>query len=65
MTNVSATTSMFYGCSALTTITMNNTNQTTFDTIKAQLVTDHVASHVTIIRDGHSYQYQNGQWVEV
>ena len=56
---------MFNDCNALSTVTMNNTNTTTFDMIKARLVSDSVASHVTIIRDGHSYQYQNGQWVEV
>ena len=49
---------------ALTTVTMNNTNTTTFDMIKAQLVSNSVASHVTIIRDGVNWKYQNGAWVE-
>ena len=66
--NVTTSTNMFNQIGQFVSsveITMNNTNTTTFDMIKAQLVTDNVASHVTIIRDGHSYQYQNGQWVEV
>jgi len=55
---------MFIGCGALTTLTMNNTNTTTFDMIKTELVTDSHASHVTIIRDGVNWKYQNGAWVE-
>ena len=48
------------------TITMNNTNSTTFDKIKSALGDGTAARNkTTIIRDGHSYQYQNGQWVEV
>lgn len=56
---------MFNYCYALTTVIMNSTNQTTFDMIKAQLVTDSKASRVTIIRDGVNWKYQNGAWVEV
>lgn len=56
--------SMFGNCRALTSLTMNNTNTTTFDMIKAQLVSSNVASHVTIIRDGHSYTYNGSEWVE-
>lgn len=60
---VSDSTRMFNNCRVLSTITMNNTNTTTFDMIKAQLVTDNVASHVTIIRDGVSWTYNGSQWV--
>ena len=66
MSNVSSSMQMFNSIGKdvpSITITMNNTNTTTFDMIKAQLVTDNVASKVTIIRDGVSYKYQNGAWV--
>ena len=61
--DVTATTRMFRGCNSLQTVTMNNTNTTTFDMIKAQLVTDSVASHVSIIRDGLTWTYNGSEWV--
>lgn len=65
--SVSSSTQMFkqasVGGNAMLTITMNNTNTTTFDMIKAQLVTDGISRYVTIIRDGVTYKYQNNQWV--
>ena len=67
LTNVTTSTKMFIQIGHFVSsvvITMNNTNQTTFDMIKAQLVSDNVASHVTIIRDGVNWKYQNGAWVE-
>ena len=66
MTNVSTIGSMFsnFGINASSiTITMNNTNTTTFDMIKARLVTDSVASHVSIIRDGLTWTYNGSEWV--
>lgn len=56
---------MFIGSTYIATLTMNNTNQTTFDRIKAEMVSADKASHVTIIRDGVNWKYQNGAWVEV
>lgn len=65
MSNVASHDFMFDNCFGNgSTITMNNTNQTTFDMIKAQLVTDYRASYVTIIRNGHSYTYNGSEWVE-
>lgn len=63
MSRVIQYTQMFFGCSSLTSIIANNTNQTTLEKIQNQLVTDSVASHVTITRDGYNWTYSGGQWV--
>lgn len=63
MTNVTSISNMFHWCYTLTSITANNTNQTTLEKIQGQLVSDNVASHVTITRDGYNWNYSGGQWV--
>ena len=60
--NVTNKNNMFRHCSALSSITMNNTSQSTLQTIQSRLVTDNVASHVTIHRDGYAWTYSGGQW---
>lgn len=62
MSNVTQMNRMFGSCSMLTSIIANNTNQTTLEKIQGQLVTDSIASHVTITRDGFNWVYSGGQW---
>ena len=52
---------MFYGTNGLT-ITMNNTNQETFDFLKTRLPNDG-ATTCTIIRDGVTWVYYINSWV--
>ena len=62
MSNVELGGYFFYGCYALRHIKANNTNQTTLEKIQGQLVTDGIASRVTITRDGYNWTYSGGQW---
>lgn len=52
-----------YGCTALRTVIMNNTNEGTFTYWKTALQNSNIASNVTITRDGYNWNYVNGQWV--
>lgn len=61
-TSKSALANMFSYAYVISSITMNNTSQATLEAIQTQLVTDSVASHVTIVRDGYNWNYVNGQW---